>query len=124
MNKITYLLILGLLIACSNNDNSKPTDLMSEDEMINFLFDINIINSSRAYNNRSDLNYYNINDSFLFDKHEIDSLKFTNSNLYYASNPKQYLKIYAKLEHRLKQLKDSLTNELDILTTKRRDSLK
>ena len=31
MNKITYLLILGLLIACSNNDNSKPTDLMSED---------------------------------------------------------------------------------------------
>ena len=124
MNKIIYLLILGLFIACSSNENSKPIDLMTENQMINFLFDINIINSSRAYNNRSDLNYYNINDSLLFNKHEIDCLRFTNSNLYYASNTKQYLKIYTRLEHRLKQLKDSLKNELDVLIIKKRDSSK
>lgn len=45
MNKIIYLLILGLFIACSSNENSKPIDLMTENQMINFLFDINIINS-------------------------------------------------------------------------------
>ena len=120
MKKIIILLIL--IVACSDNDNSKPIDLMSENEMIDFLFDVNIINSSRAYNNRSDLNYYNINDSLLFNKHEIDCLKFINSNFYYSSNPKQYLKIYSKLDFRLNRLKDSLTNELNILTIKRKDS--
>jgi len=123
MKKLILLGILILTFACSSKDNTKPNNLMSEDEMVDLLFDINVINSSRAYNNRSDLNYYNINDSLLFNKHEIDCLKFVNSNFYYASNPKQYLKIYSKLEYKLNQLKDSLTKELDILTIKRRDSL-
>ena len=120
MKKIIILLIL--IVACSGNDQSKPIDLMSENEMVDFLFDVNVINSSRAYNNRSDLNYYNINDSLLFNKHEIVCLKFVNSNFYYSSNPKQYLKIYSKLDFRLNQLKDSLTNELNILTIKRKNS--
>ena len=120
MKKIIILLIL--IVACSGNDQSKPIDLMSENEMVDFLFDVNVINSSRAYNNRSDHNYYNINDSILFNKHEIDCLKFVNSNFYYSSNPKQYLKIYSKLDFRLNQLKDSLTNELNILTIKRKNS--
>ena len=123
MKKIFLLLIVVFIIACSDNDNSRPIDLMSQDEMVDFLFDVNVINSSRAYNNRSDLNYYNINDSLLFNRHEIDSLKFVNSNFYYSSNPKEYLKIYFKLDHKLNQLKDSLTNELNVLTIKRRDSL-
>ena len=84
MKKIIILLIL--IVACSGDDNSKPIDLMSENEMVDFLFDINIINSSRAFRNRSELNYYNINDSLLFNKHEIDCLKFVNSNFYYSSN--------------------------------------
>ena len=97
---------------------------MSEEEMVNFLFDINIINSSRAFRNKSELNYYNIKDSLLFKKHKIDSIKFYNSNFYYASNPKIYLKIYSKLEKKLNKLKDSLSIELEKYAKKRKDSLK
>lgn len=60
MKKIFILLML--IMSCS--DQNSPTDLMSEQQMVDFLLDINIINSSRAYRNNSDLNYYNIKDTF------------------------------------------------------------
>ena len=124
MKKIIFILSLMIFCSCSNSEKNKPENLMTEDQMVNFLFDINIINSSRAFRNRSELNYYNIKDSLLFKKHKIDSLKFSNSNFYYASNPKIYLKIYSKLEAKLNTLKDSLSKDFELYTKKRKDSLK
>tara|TARA_B100000953_G_scaffold190459_1_gene156839 strand:+ start:72 stop:455 length:384 start_codon:yes stop_codon:yes gene_type:complete len=124
MKKTIILLVLTTLFSCSNKEKNVPQNLMSEDQMVNFLFDINIINSSRAFRNRSELNYYNIKDSLLFKKHKIDSIIFSESNFYYASNPKLYLRIYSKLETKLKLLKDSLSKDLEVHTKKRIDSLK
>ncbi|MEJ6698865.1 MAG: DUF4296 domain-containing protein [Flavobacteriaceae bacterium] len=108
-------------MSCSNQDS--PSDLMSEEQMVNFLLDINIINSSRAYRNNSDLNYYNIKDTFLYKKHNIDSLQFVNSNKYYSSNPKQYLRIYSNLQKKMRFIKDSIEIELNKETKKIMDSL-
>lgn len=119
MRKLFILLIL--IMSCSNQDG--PSDLMSEEQMVNFLLDINIINSSRAYRNNSDLNYYNIKDTFLYKKHNIDSLQFVNSNKYYSSNPKQYLRIYSNLQKKMRFIKDSIEIELNNETKKIMDSL-
>ena len=119
MKKLFILLIL--IMSCSNQDG--PSDLMSEEQMVNFLLDINIINSSRAYRNNSDLNYYNIKDTFLYKKHNIDSLQFVNSNKYYSSNPKQYLRIYSNLQKKMRFIKDSIEIELNKETKKIMDSL-
>jgi hypothetical protein len=119
MKKIFILLIL--IMSCS--DQNSPTDLMSEQQMVDFLLDINIINSSRAYRNNSDLNYYNIKDTFLYEKHNIDSLQFVNSNSYYSSKPKQYLRIYFELQKKMKFIKDSIEIELNLETKKIMDSL-
>ena len=119
MRKLFILLIL--IMSCSNQDG--PSDLMSEEQMLNFLLDINIINSSRAYRNNSDLNYYNIKDTFLYKKHNIDSLQFVNSNKYYSSNPKQYLRIYSNLQKKMRFIKDSIEIELNKETKKIMDSL-
>lgn len=119
MRKLFILLIL--IMSCSNQDS--PSDLMSEEQMVNFLLDINIINSSRAYRNNSDLNYYNIKDTFLYKKHNIDSLQFVNSNKYYSSNPKQYLRIYSNLQKKMRFIKDSIEIELNKETKKIKDSL-
>lgn len=124
MKKIILIFGLFLFLSCSSNEKNKSENLMSEEEMVNFLFDINIINSSRAFRNKSELNYYNIKDSLLFKKHKIDSIKFYKSNFYYASNPKIYLNIYSKLEKKLNKLKDSLSKELETYAKKRKDSLK
>ena len=119
MRKLFILLIL--IMSCSNQDS--PSDLMSEEQMVNFLLDINIINSSRAFRNNSDLNYYNIKDTFLYKKHNIDSLQFVNSNKYYSSNPKQYLRIYSNLQKKMRFIKDSIEIELNKETKKIMDSL-
>tara|TARA_B100000768_G_scaffold80114_1_gene76150 strand:+ start:516 stop:887 length:372 start_codon:yes stop_codon:yes gene_type:complete len=119
MKKIFILLML--IMSCS--DQNSPTDLMSEQQMVDFLLDINIINSSRAYRNNSDLNYYNIKDTFLYKKHNIDSLQFVNSNSYYSSKPKQYLRIYFELQKKMKFIKDSIEIELNQETKKIMDSL-
>ena len=108
-------------MSCSNQDG--PSNLMSEQQMVDFLLDINIINSSRAYRNNSDLNYYNIKDTFLYKKHNIDSLQFVNSNKYYSSNPKQYLRIYSNLQKKMRFIKDSIEIELNKETKKIMDSL-
>ena len=119
MRKLFILLIL--IMSCSNQDS--PSNLMSEQQMVDFLLDINIINSSRAYRNNSDLNYYNIKDTFLYKKHNIDSLQFVNSNKYYSSNPKQYLRIYSNLQKKMRFIKDSIEIELNKETKKIMDSL-
>jgi len=123
MKNTIILLVLTILFSCIGKEKNVPQNLMTEDQMVNFLFDINIINSSRAFRNRSELNYYNIKDSLLFKKHKIDSVIFSESNFYYASNPKLYLRIYSKLETKLKLLKDSLSKDLEVHTKKRVDSL-
>ncbi|MAU55025.1 MAG: hypothetical protein CMC29_04340 [Flavobacteriaceae bacterium] len=115
-----FILII-LIISCS--DQSSSTDLMSEQQMVDFLLDINIINSSRAYRNNSDLNYYNIKDTFLYKKHNIDSMQFVKSNSYYSSKPKQYLRIYSELQKKMKFIKDSIEIELNKETKKIMDSL-
>ena len=119
MRKLFILLIL--IMSCSNQDG--PSNLMSEQQMVDFLLDINIINSSRAYRNNSDLNYYNIKDTFLYKKHNVDSLQFVNSNKYYSSNPKQYLRIYSNLQKKMRFIKDSIEIELNKETKKIKDSL-
>ena len=118
MRKI--FLIFLMFISCSEN---KPDNLMSEKQMVDFLFDINIINSSRAYRNNSDLNYYNIKDTFLYRIHDIDSMQFAKSNGYYSKNPKQYLKIYNELQKKLIKIRDSIDLDLQNHTKKIKDSL-
>ena len=91
MKKIYLILIV--FFSCTNEVNI-PDDIMSKDEMIEFLFDVNLINTSRGFTNISKNNYFLIRDTMLFKKHEIDCLKFVKSNDFYSRNPRLYIKIY------------------------------
>ena len=114
MKKIIFFVSFFIFVSCKTNNNHQLENLMTEDEMVNFLLDVNIINSSRAFRNISEVNYYNIKDSLLFKKHKIDSIIFSQSNFYYSSNPKLYINIYSKLEKKLKKIKDSISISSDV----------
>ena len=90
--------------------NVAEENIMTENQMIEFLFDVNLINSSRGFTNKSNYNYFAIRDTVLFKKHKIDCLTFVRSNNFYTKNPKLYLKIYSGIGEKLKKLKDSLNN--------------
>ena len=104
------ILIITSLIFFSCNDKAAEENIMTENQMIEFLFDVNLINSSRGFTNKSNYNYFAIRDTVLFKKHKIDCLTFVRSNNFYTKNPKLYLKIYSEIGEKLKKLKDSLNN--------------
>ena len=104
------LLIITSLIFFSCNDIVVEENIMTENQMIEFLFDVNLINSSRGFTNKSNYNYFAVRDTILFKKHKIDCLTFVRSNNFYTKNPKLYLKIYSGIGEKLKKLKDSLNN--------------
>ena len=101
--------IMLSLISC-NNKVQVPKDIMSKDQMIEFLFDVNLINSSRGFVSKSNNNYFMVRDSMLFRKHAIDCLKFVKSNIFYTKNPKLYIEIYDGIDKKIKFIKDSLNN--------------
>lgn len=107
------ILIITSLFFFSCNDKAAEENIMTENQMIEFLFDVNLINSSRGFTNKSNYNYFAIRDTVLFKKHKIDCLTFVRSNNFYTKNPKLYLKIYSGIGEKLKKLKDSLNNAIN-----------
>ena len=61
-------------------------------------------------------------DSYLYKKHETDSLQFLMSNNYYAANPLQYNEIYGMVHDRLQKERKGSDEELKA-EQERRDSL-
>lgn len=105
------LLFLIIFLGCTNTNS--VDNIMSEDQMIDFLFDVNLINSSRGFTNKANYNYFAVRDSALFKKHKIDCVIFVKSNNFYTKNPKSYLRIYSGIGDKLKILKDSLNNAIN-----------
>lgn len=103
-------LIIGalILVSCSSNKAEKPDNLISEQKMVEILYELSLINSSRNFRPVGQKESIKMNSSF-FDYHGIDSLQFAVSNAYYATQPKRYLKIVELAEEMLENQKDSLT---------------
>jgi|TARA_B100000401_G_scaffold380937_1_gene282769 hypothetical protein len=100
-----YLLIIFLFIGCSDNI---PDNLISKEKMENIIFDIMILNASNGFDLKIDNNL--LSDELIYKKHNIDSLQFFESELYYSKNPREHYEIYAKVKIRILKSIDSLKN--------------
>jgi hypothetical protein len=100
--KTVFLAVSTLfLISCENLDIKKQSNLISEDQMVEILYDVVIINSAKGINKQ--LLQKKINDplAYIYEKHNIDSLRFAESNTYYTFKSDAYKSIYEKLELKL-----------------------
>jgi len=100
-----YLLISIFIIGCTTN---APENLISEEKMESIIFDIMILNASSIYDLKIDNNI--ISDELIFRKHNIDSVQFYDSELYYSRNPRIHLNIYSNVKRRIQKSIDSLKN--------------
>ena len=100
-----YLLIIVLIIGCSDN---VPDNLIDKEKMENIIFDIMILNASSGFDLKIDNNL--LSDELIYKKHNIDSLQFFESELYYSKNPRDHYEIYAKVKIRILKSIDSLKN--------------
>jgi len=90
-----------ILLGCQQTAIDKPDNLIEEDTMEDILYDLALLDAIRT-NNSTLLDKKNITTStYVYDKYDIDSLQFANSNHYYASDVHNYLKMYQRVETRL-----------------------
>jgi len=128
MNKKIYIVILSVfLVACTSNTIiKKPKKLIPKEQMVDLLTDLFLANGAKNIKNlnlQRNVNYYPL----VFEKHQIDTIQFKESNYYYTSKIDDYDEILGKVDERLNALKQQYDaeNKLnDSIKRMKRDSLK
>jgi hypothetical protein len=113
MKRILILLaIVTTLVSCKDDIVKKPARLIEKPVMIDIMYDLSLLNAIK-YQNSASLDTFKINPTtYIYKKYKIDSLQFVKSNMYYASDYKEYSDIIDQVNKRLTKNKadlDSLT---------------
>lgn len=110
---IIYLSVILTIFSCYNSGPKKPKNLISKDNMVNILIDARLLASANI-KDKDTMKAHGIEiDSYVFEKHNIDSLQFALSNNYYAYNIKEYKEIYDHVVDSLEKL-EAFFKELDL----------
>lgn len=121
---IFVLVMLGL-ISCQNVERTeKPKDLIAEDKMVDILVELSLLQGAKS-TNRSLFEQKGIYpDEYLWERFDIDSMQFVNSNNYYSRNYREYENIYVLVQERLEGLRAEYDSLREIADERERDSLK
>ena len=103
---IILSVIVIALISCERAVIEKPRDLIKEKQMINMLFDIHLAEATYnrmrydtiVRNSSSEDFYYSV-----LEKYEVPDSVFERSFIYYASNPKNFEKMYREVMNKLSE---------------------
>jgi hypothetical protein len=113
MNRPLLILLFVLLGAsCGKKLLETPENLIPREKMADILYHMALLdaidNSHPQVLVENDIRVM----PFLFEKYGIDSLQFVQSDLYYASVPEEYEKIYQAVEERLTRKRDSVSEAI------------
>lgn len=118
MNKLNVIIILSIVLGCSNSLTQKPMppdNLISQEKMVDIIYDMTLINVAKGVNKSILENNGIIPEQYLFNKHSIDSILFARSNEYYSYDLKTYQIIYDKVKIKLEKNKNIISDSIDIL---------
>jgi hypothetical protein len=109
MERYLILFFCLLVLSCGKKLMEEPEDLIPREKMSEILYDMALMdaidNSYPQVLTENDLRVM----EFLYEKYGVDSLQFVQSDLYYASVPEEYQKIYEAVEQRLTAKRDSIS---------------
>ena len=114
MNKIKGIIFLSLFFAncTSNTILEKPKDLIPKEQMVELITDLFIASEAKGIKNENlerKINY----SPLIFEKYQIDSSRFKESNLYYTSKIDEYNDILIEVDKRLKLLITQFEKEIE-----------
>ena len=98
--------------------NVAPDNLISEDKMIEILYDMSLISVSKGINKRIIENNGMKPKKYILKKHNIDSIQFVASNEYYSKDLEAYLSIYEEV---LKKLQSNREIVIDTIESKKEE---
>ena len=114
MNRIIVIFFLSLFFfSCTSNTIlKKPKDLIPKEQMVDVITDLFIAIEAKGIKNENlerNVDYAPI----IFEKYQIDSTRFMESNLYYTSKIDEYNDILNEVDRRLKLLVDEYENVIE-----------
>jgi len=116
LRTFTYICMFIFLASCTSRTiYKKPDDIIPKNQMIDLWVDIYIANGTEKVNNKKlekRINYF----PFIFQKYNIDSVRFMKSNIYYTSKIEEYEEMFQKVEKKLLDIKavlDPLSEGID-----------
>lgn len=120
MTKLSYFFVCFLLfLSCTSNTIlDPPKNLISKEKMISIFVDLHLAQAGKNVKNlqeKRDENYFQL----VYDKYQIDTIRFKESNNYYASLIDEYHAMFVEVENRLTKLQESYMDERE-----KEDSLK
>ena len=123
MKQLLFIVFLVVFVSCESKVKyKKPDNLISREEMINLLIDMHIANGTTSVKNISDDGEKNYM-SLVYEKYQIDSTRFAESNFYYISNIEEYESIFKEVEKELKKIQEQYTIKEDSESKKALDSI-
>lgn len=114
MKKTVFIFIMSVIafVSCDKEVYEKPESLIREKQMINMLVDIHLAEAtfnnmrydSIVRNSSSENFYYSI-----LNKYQVADSIFEKSFIYYASNPKNFEKMYREVMTKLSEMEQSFS---------------
>lgn len=119
--KIAAFLLIGvMLVSCGEKVVEEPKNLIPKEKMSAILYDLAILNATKSsFSSTLDDTGIDIME-FLYERYEIDSVQFAESDLYYASIPLEYQSIYERVNAKIEKKKMALERA----TKSRNDSVR
>ena len=123
MKKTVLIISLLVFMSCGNTAIKKPTNLISEDQMVEILYHVMIINSAKGVNKQLLENNIQNPKEYIYSKYKIDSLQFAESSAYYTKKRAIYKSIYDRLDLKLNAKKTAYETIIENQKRKK-DSIK
>lgn len=99
MRKLLYIVICAFFSCHTAIEKpQKPDNLISEEKMVDIMYDVFLLNSAKGINKRVLEQNGVFPEKYVFEKYNIDSTQFANSNNYYAYDTKTYESILNRIK--------------------------
>jgi len=122
-NRITSLILIILFVSCkSNTIYDEPVDLIPKDSMMMLLKDLYLATAAKNIKNARQQKKVSYT-TLVYNKYNIDSLRFNSSNLYYTSKIDVYEPMLNEITALLKKEQEFFTEAKKIKDSLYTDSL-
>ena len=94
MKYLLFTVYIIVFISCESKIKyKKPDNLIPKEQMIDLLIDMHLASATTGVRDKTDSKNRNYM-TLVYEKHQIDSARFAESNFYYISNIEDYKAIF------------------------------
>lgn len=111
-SSLVFILGIFVLVSCKNKVLDEPAHPIEKETMVNILYDLAVLEAARSQAYASQVNYPTAI-AFVKEKYKIDSLTLAENTKYYASDMKEFKKMYDEVKERLAKNREAMGESLN-----------